>query len=263
MNIQITRDIVDEPFYIFAIIKALYKVGDPMFTVLIVEDDAKIASLLEKHLQHYGYRVFSVHNFSQVIEEFKRVTPHLVLLDVNLPLYDGYYWCRQIRTISQLPILFISARNGKMDQVMALDNGADDFITKPFDYDIVLAKINSQIRRVYGEYANNMDERKVSYLGLTLWPERMELSWNEQSVKLSYKEAVLMEILITHCPKIVSRDAILEKLWDEKFVDDNVLSVNVSRVRQRLSSLGLSDSLETIRGSGYRLNGEWDSEKDI
>lgn len=233
-----------------------------MFTVLIVEDDHKIASLLEQHLQHYGYKVFSVRDFNQVMEDFKRVDPHLVLLDVNLPSYDGYYWCRQIRTKSQLPILFISARNGKMDQVMALENGADDYITKPFDYDIVLAKINSQIRRVYGEYANQVDERKISYLGLTLWPERMELSWNEMSVKLSHKEAILIEMLITHCPKVVSRDAILEKLWDEKFVDDNILSVNISRVRQRLSTLGLANSLETIRGSGYRLNGEWESEKD-
>ena len=232
-----------------------------MFTVLIVEDDNKIASLLEKQLQQYGYKVFCVHNFNQVMDEFKKVSPHLVLLDVNLPSYDGYYWCRQIRTVSQLPILFISARSGKMDQVMALENGADDYITKPFDYDIVLAKINSQIRRVYGEYANMMGEREVSYSGLTLWPERLELTWKDQSVKLSQKEVILLEMLLTHCPKVVSRDAILEKLWDEKFVDDNILSVNISRVRQRLSTLGISNSLETVRGSGYRLNGEWEKKQ--
>lgn len=146
-----------------------------MSTIMIVEDDPKINQLLQGQLEKYGYQTINVDHFDRVMDVFAQGQPDLVLLDVNLPKFDGFYWCRQIRQVSNCPILFISARESKMDQVMALENGADDYITKPFDYDVVLAKIRSQLRRAYGMYAPQETERTVEVAGLRLFLERMEL----------------------------------------------------------------------------------------
>ncbi|KQY94870.1 two-component system response regulator [Paenibacillus sp. Root52] len=231
-----------------------------MYTVLIIEDDPKIAGLLKSHIERYGDRAVIVEDFELVLQQFELLQPHVVLMDINLPSYDGYYWCRQLRSLSTCPILFISARSGKMDQVMALENGADDYITKPFEHEIVMAKIRSQLRRVYGDYATRHEERKVELHGLTIFLESMEMQLGEQKVQLTKKETILLETLLRRSPKLVSRETILEKLWDDSFVDDNTLSVNVTRVRKRLNELGITDALETVRGSGYRLNSNW---KDI
>ncbi|MDQ0172969.1 response regulator transcription factor [Paenibacillus tundrae] len=231
-----------------------------MYTVLIIEDDPKIAGLLKSHIERYGDRAVIVEDFELVLQQFELLQPHVVLMDINLPSYDGYYWCRQIRSLSTCPILFISARSGKMDQVMALENGADDYITKPFEHEIVMAKIRSQLRRVYGDYATRHEERKVELHGLTIFLESMEMQLGEQKVQLTKKETILLETLLRRSPKLVSRETILEKLWDDSFVDDNTLSVNVTRVRKRLNEIGITDALETVRGSGYRLNSNW---KDI
>ncbi|MCG7376576.1 response regulator transcription factor [Paenibacillus sp. ACRSA] len=231
-----------------------------MYTVLIIEDDPKIADLLKSHIERYGDRAVIVEDFELVLQQFELLQPHVVLMDINLPSYDGYYWCRQIRSLSTCPILFISARSGKMDQVMALENGADDYITKPFEHEIVMAKIRSQLRRVYGDYATRHEERKVELHGLTIFLESMEMQLGEQKVQLTKKETILLETLLRRSPKLVSRETILEKLWDDSFVDDNTLSVNVTRVRKRLNEIGITDALETVRGSGYRLNSNW---KDI
>jgi len=225
-----------------------------MYKILIVEDDPKIADLLKAHIEKYGDTAIVIHEFDRVLEQFQLHSPHVVLLDINLPSFDGYYWCRQIRQVSTCPIIFISARDGKMDQVMALENGADDFITKPFYYEIVMAKIHSQLRRVYGDYAAKNEERTVEQGGLILYPERMELHFGERNVPLSKKETILMETLMERSPRVASREDILEKLWDDAFVDDNTLSVNITRVRKRLAELGLGEALETVRGLGYRLN---------
>ncbi|MGN7359675.1 response regulator transcription factor [Paenibacillus sp. SAF-054] len=228
-----------------------------MYKILIVEDDPKIADLLKSHIEKYGDTGIVIHDFEHVLEQFVAHEPHIVLLDVNLPSFDGYYWCRQIRQVSTCPIIFISARSGAMDQVMALENGADDFITKPFYYEIVMAKIRSHLRRVYGEFANRNEERTVEKDGLVLYAERMELKLGAQTVALSKKETILMETLLERSPRVVSREVILEKLWDDAFVDDNTLSVNITRVRKRLAELGIGDALETVRGLGYRLNATW------
>ncbi|KHF35712.1 Response regulator protein GraR [Paenibacillus sp. P1XP2] len=145
--------------------------------ILIIEDDAKIASLLKTHIQKYGYTAFTVEDFAKVMDDFRDVRPHLVLIDVNLPMFDGFYWCRQIRTLSTCPILFISARESEMDQVMALENGADDYITKPFHYEVVVAKIRSHLRRAYGSYSAKSEERTVEASGLVLYPERFMLTY--------------------------------------------------------------------------------------
>ncbi|SEK31066.1 response regulator transcription factor [Paenibacillus sp. OK003] len=228
-----------------------------MYTIMIIEDDPKIAGLLQSHIERYGDRAVAVEDFEQVVQQFEQIKPHVVLLDINLPSYDGFYWCRQIRSISTCPIIFISARSGKMDQVMALENGADDYITKPFEHEIVIAKIRSQLRRVYGDYAARHEERKVELDGLTVYLERLEMELGDRKIQLTKKETILLETLLRRSPKLVSRETILEKLWDDSFVDDNTLSVNVTRVRKRLTELGITDALETVRGSGYRLNSNW------
>lgn len=227
--------------------------------IYIVEDDPELAILLEKNLQKYQYQTKIVVDFDNILEEFKAYTPELVLLDINLPSYDGYYWCRQIRQISTCPIIFISARVGEMDQIMALENGGDDFVTKPFHPEIVLAKVRSQLRRAYGEYASKVEERKVEQSGMTLYPERLEVHFRDQKVSLAKNESYILEMLLERYPKVAGREDLLEKIWDDQaFVDENTLNVNITRVRKRLQSLGLNDVVETVRGVGYRLIVNWE-----
>lgn len=233
-----------------------------MFKIFIIEDDKQLANLLEAHLHKFGYDTQSVENFETVKTQFEHYKPHLVLLDINLPKFDGFYWCRQIRSLSTCPILFISARESKMDQVMALEYGADDFITKPFDYEIAMAKIKSQLRRAYGTYANTHNDRKIAVAGLTLDVERFILSLNDEEIELSHTEAKILDELMKNSEKVVSRDRLLEKIWDDQaFVDENTLNVYVTRVRNKLTSLGIRDALQTIRGQGYRLKPNWGTEK--
>lgn len=229
-----------------------------MFKIFIVEDDISLVKLLQDYLHRFGYSTYAVTDFDLVKQEFEEVSPHLVLLDVNLPKYDGYYWCRQIRAVSHCPILFLSARDGKMDQVMALENGADDYITKPFDYDIVIAKIRSQLRRAYEMAAVSGGERMVELEGLRLDRDRLQLSLNQERIELSLTEVKMLDELMRRPKEIVSRDRLLEKIWDEEaFVDDNTLNVYVTRVRKKLSAFGIEDALQTVRGQGYRLVPNW------
>lgn len=225
-----------------------------MYRIMICEDDPKLAGLLRDYMDKYGFHSFVVQDFGRVLEEFRRYEPHLVLMDVNLPQYDGFYWCRQIRTASTCPLLFISSRVGEMDQILALEYGADDYIMKPFHSEVVLAKIKSQLRRVYGEYAAPGEERMLEHGGLSLYPERLELRWAGQAVMLSKKEAQLLEALLKRYSLVVSRESLLERLWDDHaFVDENTLNVNITRVRKKLQELGVAGGIETVRGAGYRL----------
>ena len=229
-----------------------------MFKIFIVEDDKQLVTLLLDQLHKFGFNTQSVENFDIVLDQFETFSPHLVLLDVNLPKFDGYYWCRQIRKVSTCPIIFISARDGKMDQVMALENGADDYITKPFDYDIAVAKINSQLRRAYGEFSSSQDERRIDIEGLILDVERLTLSYQNHKVEISHTEARILEELMRKSEKVVSRDRLLEKIWDDQvFVDDNTLNVYITRVRKKLAALTIEDAVQTIRGQGYRLIPNW------
>ncbi|MGE7625418.1 response regulator [Viridibacillus sp. NPDC096237] len=222
--------------------------------ILIVEDDLKIASLLADTLRKYHYEVKTVESFDSILEEFTAFNPHLVLLDINLPSYDGYYWCRQLRQLTTCPIIFISARSGEMDQIFALENGGDDFITKPFHYEIVLAKIKSHLRRSYGEYATKQEERTVKLGQLNLYLERMELHMKQDQIPLQRKECVILELLMGQAPKVVSREKLLEELWDDQaFVDENTLNVNMTRVRKKLSDYEIQSTIETVRGAGYRF----------
>lgn len=222
--------------------------------ILIVEDDLKIATLLADTLSKYHYDVRAVESFDHILDDFKAFNPHLVLLDINLPSYDGYYWCRQLRQLTTCPIIFISARSGEMDQVFALENGGDDFITKPFNYEIVLAKIKSHLRRSYGEYATKQEERTIKQGQLELFLERMELHTKNAEIPLQKKECVVLELLMSQAPKVVSREKLLEELWDDQaFVDENTLNVNIARVRKKLSDYHVKSTIETVRGAGYRF----------
>ena len=225
---------------------------------MIVEDDPKIAEHLREYIEKYGYEVFVADDFENLMGEFRFFQPSLVLLDINLPSFDGYYWCRQIRLESICPVIFISARTGEMDQVMALENGGDDFISKPFHPDIVMAKIRSQLRRAYGEYAGKQEERIIVKEGLKLYLERLELKYKERIVYLAKKEADILEYLMMRHPRIAGREDLLERLWDDQaYVDENTLNVNIARVRKKISEIGIEDAIETVRGAGYRLRITW------
>ncbi|MGG3801424.1 response regulator transcription factor [Metabacillus fastidiosus] len=226
-----------------------------MYKIMIVEDDPKIAEYLQSYIAKYGYFVIIVTDFDHVMNDFHENKPELVLLDINLPSYDGYYWCRQIRKESICPVIFISARIGEMDQVMALENGGDDFITKPFHPEIVMAKIRSQLRRAYGEYAAQAEERVLETNGLKLFPERLEITFDTKIASLTKKEADIIESLMERYPRVAGREDLLEKLWDDHtYVDENTLNVNITRVRKKFLELGIKDAVETVRGAGYRLN---------
>jgi two-component system OmpR family response regulator len=224
------------------------------YRIMLVEDDRKIGAILAEELERYGYAVVTVQDFARIKEEFLAAKPDLVLLDINLPRFDGYYWCRQIRLHSSVPILFISARAGEVDQVRALENGGDDYITKPFHLELVLAKVRSALRRAYGEYASARESDLLQVGSLLLNRSENRISRNGVTLELTPKEFRLLWLLAERERTIVTREEILEALWDDvEFVDDNTLTVNVARVRRRLAELGLPTAIETKRGQGYRL----------
>lgn len=230
-----------------------------MRKIMIIEDNVDLRSLLAQHLEKFGFRTMELEQFDTIIERFIQEEPDLVLLDINLPTFDGFYWCRQIRKYSTCPIIFISAREGTMDQIMALENGGDDYITKPFSYDLVIAKINSHLRRVYGEYAQSPGERNINFHGLVFLPEKMELHFKANSVEISKKEALLFEVLLERGEKVTSRERLMDKMWNTNiYVDDNTLNVYITRVRKRLSEFGIYHAIETVRGMGYRLRCTWE-----
>jgi DNA-binding response OmpR family regulator len=225
---------------------------------LIVEDDEKIAAILKSCVEKYGFGAQTVKQFQDVTGEFDAYSPHLILLDIHLPYFDGYYWCRQIRLRSNAPIIFISARSGEMDQVMAIENGGDDYVTKPIPVDLLMAKIRAALRRAYGEYAASpagSDSAETILAGsLVLHIGRSELEWNGKRTLLTQNERRLADALIRSADRVVTREELLEALWDDaEFVDDNTLTVNVTRLRKKLDELGLPGAIVTVRGQGYRL----------
>jgi DNA-binding response OmpR family regulator len=229
-----------------------------MKRILLIEDDPKIARLLKDYLEKYAYHVFISEQFEHVLKTFQETDPHLVLLDINLPSYDGFYWCRQIRTISNCPIIFVSARDSGMDQVMAIENGGDDYITKPFDFDVVQAKVKGIMRRVYGEYAVGKQAEYIEVNGFHLYLTAMEAAFHGQTVLLTKNEFILLKTFMDHLHQVLTRTYLLEMLWDdENFVDDNTLSVNMTRLRKKLHDIGVVDSIQTVRGAGYKMIDTW------
>lgn len=225
-----------------------------MYKILIVEDEVNIAETLKNYLEKYGYESYIIKDFEKVLDVFQEVEPHLVIMDINLPAFDGYYWSRKIRKVSTCPIIILSARMSELDQVYGIENGADDFITKPFVMDIVLAKINGQIRRAYGEYANDMNLRILKRGNTTLNLDMVRLSTANQEELLSVKELQLCNMLFDAFPNVVSRQQLLSAIWDEEgFVEENTLTVNIKRLRKKLDAVDSSLEVKTIRGIGYQL----------
>lgn len=229
-----------------------------MYKIMIVEDDEKILSMIGEELRKYGYETIEVREYDKIIDIFREDKKDLVLLDINLPKYDGFYWCKEIRKISNVPIIYISARFSEMDQVLALEKGGDDYIIKPFSFEVLLVKIKSLLRRTYGEYRIQEDVSMLNIDGLILNKDKNTIEYNENIIELSNKEFKLLYILAENVTRIVKREKLLEELWDDiNFVDDNTLSVNINRIRKQLSKLGIEDAVVTKRGLGYVLDKTW------
>lgn len=222
-----------------------------MQKIMIVEDDEIIASSIKKHLEKWNYDVFVVNDFENVLEDFRNYEPLLILLDISLPYYNGYYWCQEIRKESEVPIIFISSTSENMNIVMAMNMGADDFINKPFDLTVLTAKLQAILRRTY---SFNKTQNVLNYQSLTLDLLKGVISYHEDSIELTKTELKIMQILFEHAGQIVSRDTIMEALWQsEAFVGDNTLSVNINRLRKKLDAFSLSQLIHTKKGIGYQL----------
>lgn len=221
-----------------------------MFKILLVEDDSKIAEIVIENIQRWGFEGVAVDNFTDVLGEFLAVNPHLVLMDVNLPAYDGYYWCNKIRAISQVPIIFISARNTNMDIIMAVNMGGDDFVTKPFSLEVLMAKITALLRRTYSY--TGADTSVIEHDNVILNLNDRTLVYNEGRLELTKNEFKILQVLMRGHGKVISREEIMKELWeDESFVDDNTLTVNVNRLRKKLNEIGLQDWIKTRKDQGY------------
>ena len=224
----------------------------------MVEDDKKISGLTKERLENYGYEVGIVEDFSNIKSEFLDFEPDLVILDINLPKYDGFFWCRELRSISKVPIIFLSARDSDMDQVMAIENGGDDYITKPFSFDLLLAKIKGVLRRTYGEYSEKLDMDIREIDGLYIFNNQNTIEKDDKKIELSNKEFSILDILLKNIDMIVSRDELLMEIWDDTdFVDDNTLSVNINRLRNKLEEIDIHDCIITKRGKGYIFKKTW------
>lgn len=223
-----------------------------MYKILIVEDDRTIAALVEKNLRQWGYQAQSVSDFNNVRAEFEAIQPHLVLLDIGLPSFNGFYWCREIRKLSNVPIIFLSSHTEKMDIVMAMHMGGDDYITKPFSLEVLIAKIQAVLRRAY---ALNTEPQILEAGGVILNLNNTQLDYQEVTVELTRNEFKIMQILMERKNKVVTREQMMQRLWDsDSFVDDNTLTVNVNRLRKKLEDAGIRDFITTKKGLGYLVN---------
>ncbi|MDW4511461.1 response regulator transcription factor [Priestia megaterium] len=221
--------------------------------ILIVEDDDKIYELVKEKFEQWSFEVAGVEDFQKVMEVFIGESPELVILDVNLPVYDGFYWCQQIRTVSKIPIVFLSSREHPMDIVMAMNVGADDYIQKPFNLDVLVAKVQALLRRTYS-YGDTISD-VIEWNGAVLDLKKGSLHYNDQEIHLTKNEFFILRLLLEERGKIVSREELMRRLWeDEKFVSDNTLSVNITRIRTKLEDIGLNDRIVTKKGQGYLVN---------
>lgn len=220
-----------------------------MYRILIVEDDPVITEVLERQLEKWGYEVCHVTDFQRVLELFCEKEPHLVLLDISLPFYNGYHWCAEIRKISKTPVLFISSASDNMSLVMALSMGGDDFLAKPFDLGVAVAKIEALLRRTY-DFGSGV--RALTCRGAVLDLKDASLHYGGQRLELTKNEFRILQLLFERRGHTVPREDIMQALWDsDSFIDDNTLTVNVTRLRGHLAQIGLTDLIRTQKGLGY------------
>lgn len=224
-----------------------------MYKVYIVEDDSTILSIIEDRLTNWGFECLTASDFGNISTEFAQFKPHLVLMDINLPRFDGFYWCTQIRKTSKVPILFVSSRTDDSDKVRAMAGGGDDYIEKPFSIDVLIAKVQAILRRTY-DYTDS-DFNTLSHDDLMLDIERMVVSYGGDEAQLTHNECTILSTLIKAGGKVVSRAKVIKALWeDESFVDDNTLTVNITRLRQKLAKVKPGEVILTVKGKGYRLS---------
>ena len=221
-----------------------------LYRIFIVEDDGVIAGAVERHLESWGYQVARARRFDAVLEEFTEFDPQLVLLDISLPFFNGYHWCQEIRRISRVPILFLTSAADNMNLVMAMQMGGDDLLAKPFDLQVLSAKVQAMLRRAYDFAA--APAALLACGGAVLNVSNGTLSVRGQKVELTRNEGKLLQLLLEKKGQTVSRDAMMTALWEsDSFVDENTLSVNVNRLRRKLEAAGLPDFIRTKKGVGY------------
>lgn len=222
-----------------------------MQRILLVEDDRIISQLVAKNLTNWGYQVQEVQDFQTVLDQISDFQPHLILLDIGLPFFNGYYWCQEIRKTSRVPIMFLSSHDQPMDIVMAINMGADDYVTKPFEMTVLLAKIQRLLRRTY-DFVGEQSVLWFEEISLDL--KTMQVSYGQAVEELTRNEFQILRVLFEHGKEVVSREELMRELWNSDiFVDDNTLSVNIARLRKKLAELGLPDVIATKKGVGYGL----------
>ena len=218
--------------------------------IYLIEDDEAIFEQIQLQFQGWNLNVNGPSDFKQIMQDVQTLQPELIIIDIQLPAYDGFHWCREIRHLSNVPIIFLSSRDHPMDMVMAMQLGADDFVQKPFHMEVLLAKVQALLRRTYN-YAQQTQDTK-QWNGAKLDYDRATIEYKGETVDLTKNELFILKVLIQHNGQIVSRDDLMRKLWDdERFVNDNTLTVNVNRLRQRLEEVGLKDVILTKKGLGY------------
>ncbi len=223
-----------------------------MYKILIIEDDKALCNNIKEGISKWGFEGISINSFENILEELIALKPHLVIMDINLPYYDGFYWCKKIRSISKVPIIFLSSRDSNMDIVMAVNMGGDDYITKPFSMDVLLAKIQALLRRTYS-YGERTDEI-IESQGVILNINNGILTYSGINIELTKNEFKILQLLIKNKGKIISRNKIMRVLWEsEYFISENTLTVNVNRLRKRLEDIGLKDFIITKKSQGYMI----------
>lgn len=216
--------------------------------IFLVEDDKVIAEEIERHLNFWNYEIKIAEDFQNIFDDFKNFHPDLVLMDVSLPFYNGYHWCKIIRKNSKVPILFISAADENLNLIMAMDLGADDYLTKPFELELLQIKIRALLRRAY-EY---VETRNIFYNDIRLDCDNMIISRENKEIELTKNEFKILEILLEKPGKIVNRDEIIDKIWQtDSYIDDNTLTVNVMRLRKKLEEINIFELIKTKKGVGY------------
>lgn len=222
-----------------------------MQKIFLVEDDRTISQLVAKNLINWGYQVQEVKDFQTVLDQIRDFQPHLILLDIGLPFFNGYYWCQEIRKTSRVPIMFLSSHDQPMDIVMAINMGADDYVTKPFEMTVLLAKIQGLLRRTY-DFVGEQSLLWFEEVSLDL--KTMQVSYGQDVEELTRNEFQILRVLFEHGKEVVSREELMRELWNSDiFVDDNTLSVNIARLRKKLAELDLPDVIATKKGVGYGL----------
>lgn len=222
-----------------------------MKNILLIEDDISLAKEISMSLEKWGFEVSLIESFADIIDEFLKSKAHLVIMDVNLPYYDGFYWCEKIRQVSKVPIIFLSSRDSNMDLIMGINNGGDDYITKPFSIEVLITKINGLLRRTYDYVAT---DSVIYHNELAFDVEKGTIARNNKQLELTKNEIKILNLLIDHRGKIVSRNDIMMSLWnDDEFVNDNTLTVNITRLRNKIKELGIDDYIKTKKGIGYMV----------